>query len=187
MGMCEVTGDAEAVFEKSLQSPGLVRDFVEKSACAEHGSRGTVALQLLASELVTNAVLYGEAPIRVAISCDGYSMRVEVHDRGDAEGPGATLPADSLGFLLVNKVAHDWGSLPVAHGRAFWGSIRTGMVPGQTPRPWPEAEAHHVVEESLEPEDAGAVEARLDDTAHMAAVDRLAAEEAGSSAGATSH
>ncbi|HEX6247995.1 MAG TPA: ATP-binding protein [Nocardioidaceae bacterium] len=186
--MCEVTGDAEAAFEKSLQSPALVRDFVEKNACAEHGSRGTVALQLLASELVTNAVLYGEPPVEVGISCDGYSMRVEVHDHGAAHPSEEGWAPDSLGFLLVNKVAHEWGVTPVPEGRTFWGSIRTGMVPGQTPRPWPEAEAHHVVEERLEPEeDALAVESLLDDAEHMAVVDRVAAEEAGSRAGAPSH
>lgn len=173
--MCEATPDADAEFEKSLQSPALAREFVEKHACSEHGTRSTVALQLLASELVTNAALYGAAPITVRISCDGYSMRVDVRDGGRTDttpdtsagttseragavggleaGPGAqvtevTTPkagtdgleavAEGLGLLLVDKVAHEWGVLTDDGGRTFWGTIRTGLVPGQTPRAWPE-------------------------------------------------
>lgn len=162
--MCQATPDADAEFEKSLQSPALARDFVERHACSEHGARSTVALQLLASELVTNAALYGTAPIRVRISCDGYSMRVDVQDGGrptapdgaaggldaalgpvdaaagppDATGDELDAVADGLGLLLVDKIAHEWGVVTEDGGRTFWGAIRTGLVPGQTPRPWPE-------------------------------------------------
>ena len=149
--MCEATPDADAEFEKSLRSPALAREFVEQHACAEHGARSTVALQLLASELVTNAALYATAPIRVRISCNGYSMRVDVHDEGRSGCPGpgsdgsvADEPdadrsdTDGLGLLLVDKVAHEWGVVPDDGGRTFWGTIRTGLVPGQTPRSWPE-------------------------------------------------
>jgi anti-sigma regulatory factor (Ser/Thr protein kinase) len=159
--MCEATSDAEAEFEKSLQSPALAREFVEQHACSEHGARSTVALQLLASELVTNAALYGAAPITVRISCDGYSMRVDVQDRGRSAGPDGTwggldgapgavdapvdaridaldAVADGLGLLLVDKIAHEWGVVTEDGGRTFWGTIRTGLVPGQTPRSWPE-------------------------------------------------
>lgn len=169
--MCEATTDADAEFEKSLQSPALARDFVEQHACSEHGARSTVALQLLASELVTNAALYGTAPISVRISCDGYSMRVDVQDGGRSTGPdgvsgGLDSPsaavdaapgaggaatdlsdglvdpldvvADGLGLLLVDKIAHEWGVVTVDDRRTFWGTIRTGLVPGQTPRTWPE-------------------------------------------------
>lgn len=167
--MCEATPDADAEFEKSLQSPALAREFVERHACSEHGARSTVALQLLASELVTNAALYGAAPITVRISCDGYSMRVDVRDGGrtaatsepalggleagpSRQAPEVTAPtagtdgleavADGLGLLLVDKVAHEWGVLTEDGGRTFWGTIRTGLVPGQTPRAWPEPVVH---------------------------------------------
>ncbi len=166
--MCEATADADAEFEKSLESPALARDFVEQHACSEHGARSTVALQLLASELVTNAALYGTAPISVRITCDGYSMRVDVQDGGRSPGPDGTsgglasaadaapgaggaatdpsdgqvdpldVVADGLGLLLVDKIAHEWGVVTVDDRRTFWGTIRTGLVPGQTPRTWPE-------------------------------------------------
>ena len=44
----------------------------------EHASVG----ELVVSELVTNAVCHGEAPIWMRLSADGSGLRVEVHDGG---------------------------------------------------------------------------------------------------------
>lgn len=130
--MCETTPVSTITLEKSLASPALARDFVERHSCPDHGGHGMAALQLLASELVTNAALYGAGPIEVRISCDVDSMRVEVHD----ERPeGEVLSGgDGMGLLLVNKVAHDWGATRSEHGKTVWGTVRTGVVPAQRPR-----------------------------------------------------
>lgn len=129
--MCDITPDVRATFTKSLQSPGLARDFVHDKVCAEHGSRGAVALELLASELVTNAVLYGEAPISLRVSCSVWSMRLEVNHENREEEPNDGFPADGLGFLLVDKVAHEWGIAPTPTGTRVWCTLRTGVVPGR--------------------------------------------------------
>jgi hypothetical protein len=44
----------------------------------EHASVG----ELIVSELVTNAVCHGEAPIWMRLSADSNTLRVEVHDGG---------------------------------------------------------------------------------------------------------
>ncbi len=130
--MCEVTADASVTLSKSLQSPALARDFVEQNTCPSHGGRGAVALQLLASELVTNAVLYGDAPIQLEMSCSTYEMRLEVHDRKRTD----EAPPDVLGFLLVDKVAHEWGTAFTPTGKTVWCSVRTGVVPESRPLSW---------------------------------------------------
>ncbi len=136
--MCETTPDNTITLEKSLTSPGLARDFVEQNVCAAHGAHGMAALQLLASELVTNAALYGAAPIEVRVSCEEDTMRIEVHDRRPA---GEVLTGgDGMGLLLVNKVAHAWGTVRNEDGKTVWGTVRTGVVPEQRPRSW---EADH--------------------------------------------
>lgn len=132
--MCETTPVNTVTLEKSLASPAVARDFVEQNACPDHGAHGMAALQLLASELVTNAALYGAGPIEVRISCDVDTMRVEVHDE---RGEGEVLDGgDGMGLLLVNKVAHDWGTTRTEHGKTVWGTVRTGVVPEQRPRSW---------------------------------------------------
>jgi anti-sigma regulatory factor (Ser/Thr protein kinase) len=137
--MCETTPAARVTLERSLGSATLVRDFVEDHHCAGHGAPGMAALQLLASELVTNAVLYGADPIWARVSCEVHTMRVEVHDE-DREG--AVLPgSDGMGLLLVNKVAHEWGTTRTATGKTVWATVATvatGHVPVQAPRSWEE-------------------------------------------------
>lgn len=132
--MCEITPPVRVSLPASLESAALVRDFVESAACPAHGGQAMVALQLLASELVTNAVLYGAAPIWAEISCAASSMRVEVHDENR---DGSELSAsDGMGLLLVNKVAHEWGTTPTGTGKTVWCSVRTGVVPAQRTRSW---------------------------------------------------
>lgn len=137
--MCELTPAARVTLEKSLESPSRVRDFVEHNHCTTHGAQGMAALQLLASELVTNAVLYGGDPIWVELTCDVHTMRVEVH-HGHREGE-VVQGSDGMGMLLVNKVAHAWGTTPTEAGRAVWGTVATRYMPTQTPRSWEERTA----------------------------------------------
>jgi hypothetical protein len=151
--MCDVTPDTRTTFAKSLQSPALAREFVHEHVCAEHGGRGAVALELLASELVTNAVLYGGPPITMKLSCSGFSMRVEVHHENRASQPCEASVGDGLGFLLVDKVSHEWGTTPTPTGKTVWCTLRTGFVPERRTLAWgTEAarRAHHnaVVEEA---------------------------------------
>jgi anti-sigma regulatory factor (Ser/Thr protein kinase) len=132
--MCDTTADARVTLPKSLRAPALARDFVEQNTCMAHGSRAAVALQLLASELVTNAVLYGEAPIWMEISCSVYSTQIRVHDENRDEP--AFRSDDGLGLLLVDKVAHEWGTDVTETGKTVWGTVPTGFMPQQAARPW---------------------------------------------------
>lgn len=127
--MCDVTPESTTTVPASLGAPALAREFVETHSCPVHGATADVAAQLLASELVTNAVLYGAPPITLHLSCSGYALHLEVRDRERADGRAPE--ADGLGMLLVDKVANDWGATRAAGVRTVWCTVRTGVVPRQ--------------------------------------------------------
>ena len=80
-------------------------------------------IELLTSELVGNAVRYGEAPFTVIIRYDGEHCRVEVGD-GSPELPRRQQPDDDAvggrGIQIVEEVAADWGVLVTRHGKRVW-------------------------------------------------------------------
>jgi anti-sigma regulatory factor (Ser/Thr protein kinase) len=83
------------------------------------------AIELLVSELVTNAVVHGVGPVRIVADFDGHRVRVEVHDR-DPDHPQAHVTAPTeldehgRGLQLVAMLADRWGSLRTGDGKAVW-------------------------------------------------------------------
>jgi anti-sigma regulatory factor (Ser/Thr protein kinase) len=80
-------------------------------------------LELLSTELITNAVRYTRAPCAVVVRWTGVRVRVEVtdidpvrpqprHGLLDAEG--------GRGLLLVESLAAMWGSAPEPAGKVVW-------------------------------------------------------------------
>jgi anti-sigma regulatory factor (Ser/Thr protein kinase) len=71
-------------------------------------------LQLLVSEVATNAVRHGRrGPIRLTVSRSPRSVRVAVTDRGEGFAPGQVEPSmyqgSGWGLFLVQQLAGDWG------------------------------------------------------------------------------
>jgi anti-sigma regulatory factor (Ser/Thr protein kinase) len=86
---------------------------------------------LVVSELVTNAIRYGAAPVRLCVvptTGDGASMvRIEVSDAnpaftGPARDPTVTATGHR-GLLLVDQLCRRWGCDTVAHGKRVWCEI----------------------------------------------------------------
>ena len=78
------------------------------------------AAQVIASELVTNAILHGEPPVRLEVFANATCLRLVVHDsRPDV---GRATP-DSRGLRIVNILAKDWGMAPTAAGKCFWAEV----------------------------------------------------------------
>lgn len=69
-------------------------------------------LELLSSEVITNAVRHGEGEIVVNVVRNGTSLRVAVTDAGDGR-PAAARPEDDAvtgrGMLLVAALSEAWG------------------------------------------------------------------------------
>jgi anti-sigma regulatory factor (Ser/Thr protein kinase) len=106
-----ITAPAEvrALVEYNLQEPGL-----------EHVKREAV---LLASELVTNAVLHAHSVVDVELRVDESHVRIEVVDFGDGE-PSMREPNGSgggYGLRIVDRLATSWGHEKIVpYGKRVW-------------------------------------------------------------------
>ena len=86
-------------------------------------------IQLLASEVTTNAIRHGQSPVTMIARYDGSRVRIEVGD-GSRELPSRrdlTNDAEGgRGMFLVDAMASDWGVLPTLHGKRVWFEVELG-------------------------------------------------------------
>ena len=110
--------ELEIEVSPDVHAPQRVRAVLE----AEFADLGDAlfAAQVIASELVTNAILHGEPPVRLEVFATATGLRLVVHDgRPDV---GLATPA-SRGLRIVNVLAADWGMTQTADGKCFWAEI----------------------------------------------------------------
>lgn len=95
-----------------------------------HGAPNQV-IELLAGEVVANAVLHGpeHGEIRVAVRIDGSTVRVEVSDgsprRPEVQHPEPTA-ISGRGMALVEALSESWGVLELGpRGKTVWFAVRT--------------------------------------------------------------
>ncbi|MFD6812517.1 SpoIIE family protein phosphatase, partial [Streptomyces anthocyanicus] len=96
---------------------------------AEWGLDGTVfAVELILSELVTNAVRYGADPVRVRLLYD-RTLVCEVSD-GSSTSPHLRHAAETdeggRGLYLVARFAERWGTRYGRRGKTIWAELRVG-------------------------------------------------------------
>ncbi|MFD8076656.1 SpoIIE family protein phosphatase [Streptomyces sp. NPDC059718] len=79
-------------------------------------------MELVLSELITNAIRYGSAPIRVRLLLD-RTLTCEVSD-GSSTSPhlryAATTDEGGRGLFLVAQVAERWGTRYTPEGKVIW-------------------------------------------------------------------
>ncbi|MGW0696798.1 MULTISPECIES: ATP-binding protein [unclassified Streptomyces] len=94
-------------------------------------------VELLVSELVTNALCHARGPVRLNLQVRGSHLRCEVEDT-NSEGPvRRTVCADAeggRGMELLDLLAESWGSSSTATGKTLWFELPL-PVPAQTCRP----------------------------------------------------
>jgi|SRR4051794_25283869 anti-sigma regulatory factor (Ser/Thr protein kinase) len=110
---------------KTTSAPVVARKIVTAAADALRVERDGDALALIVSELVTNAVMHGEAPISLVMTVGSAgSARLEVSDEGLGwvEPTRRVEPAiGGYGLQLVAALSTAWGC--VAHsggGKTVW-------------------------------------------------------------------
>ena len=78
---------------------------------------------LMASELVTNAMMHGRSPIDLLLRSNGSQIILEVQDRG-AYRPRRLQPSDDdergRGLHIVAQLADQWGSRSTTNGKSVW-------------------------------------------------------------------
>jgi len=93
-------------------------------------------VELLSSEVITNAVRYTRAPCAVVVRWTGVRVRVEVTD----VDPVRPRPRDASqeaengrGLLLVETLATMWGSAPDPAGKVVWFEVGPSDVAPPAP------------------------------------------------------
>jgi anti-sigma regulatory factor (Ser/Thr protein kinase) len=81
-------------------------------------------VELVVTELATNAVRHARTLFTVAMTWDGRRLRIEVSDAHPVPPePRDEIPADSTGgrgLLLVEQLADRWGYDPHERGKTIW-------------------------------------------------------------------
>jgi two-component sensor histidine kinase len=129
--VCETTPASSLLLPPELTSGRRARRFVEEHWCAVHDPADPQQVQLLVTELVSNAVRHGGPPVVVAMDCSASEgVVVSVSDGSAADpvlqdvGPHGE---GGRGVRLVDLLSVEWG---VERGRP----ARSGeaAAPGKT-------------------------------------------------------
>ncbi|MCW2615466.1 MAG: ATP-binding region atpase domain protein [Frankiales bacterium] len=108
------------------QGPGRAREivaaWVERFGLQELGDD----LELVVSEMVTNAVRHAAAPVSLEVEADGRQVLVAVND-GSPDAPtarGADADAEGgRGLLLVDLLSAEHGVRPDPPGKTVWAAL----------------------------------------------------------------
>lgn len=117
--------------DKYLQLPAQPRVVADARRAVTAWCRGwelvhlADSVELLVSEMVTNAVVHGIGPVQVHGAFDGSRIRVEVQDNAAAVPEGRVTAATELdehgrGLQLIAMLADSWGTTPTPTGKTVW-------------------------------------------------------------------
>jgi anti-sigma regulatory factor (Ser/Thr protein kinase) len=108
-------------------SVGRARRFVAEQLAARGLTDPMGDVELVTSELVTNAVIHARTDITVAVLADPAGARVTVAD-GSQVMPGPRLATaasrNGRGLTLVDHFAPAWGAERTANGKVVWFLVR---------------------------------------------------------------
>ncbi|RSM37631.1 ATP-binding protein [Amycolatopsis balhimycina DSM 5908] len=95
------------------------------------GANHLWAVQLVVTELATNAYEHGAGPVRVTWSVTDRpcSVLLEVQDDGEdrpVAGPPASVRPRGRGLVLVGDLSREWGVRPEERGKTVWARIDCG-------------------------------------------------------------
>ncbi|MGP4045844.1 SpoIIE family protein phosphatase [Streptomyces sp. 2A115] len=85
--------------------------------------------ELVVSELVTNAIRYGERPIRLRLIHDATTLIVEVSDSSHTAPHlrrAKIFDEGGRGLLLVAQLTQRWGSRHTTEGKTIWSELALG-------------------------------------------------------------
>jgi anti-anti-sigma regulatory factor len=119
---------AQERLEPTVHAPRAARELVAE-ACHDWGlADSAIAAEVIASELVTNAVRHAGTSIDLRVTLRDHQLRVSVRDGVGERLARMQTPAESddhgRGLLIVDAVANAWGNVPVGEGKVVWASLR---------------------------------------------------------------
>jgi anti-anti-sigma regulatory factor len=112
-------------------APGIARAAVQ-AFLEEHGVGDGDAAQLVASELVTNAVVHAGTLIDLTLRLTPPFLQIAVRDSGAGHVRIKAIVDESSesgrGLLLVDALAAAWGSLVSKSGKIVWARVRVNSA-----------------------------------------------------------
>lgn len=126
------------VLRGDASAPAAVRRIVQRELEATGHRQAIADVQLLASELVTNAVVHTDCPeCLVELECDDEHIRFSVHDCDSVRLPRLLTPDPEryggMGLHIVNDVARCWGCDPDGRGKSVWFEVSDAPDDAGTP------------------------------------------------------
>ncbi len=107
---------------KDSRAPLLARGVVRREVCGRHGREARDEVELLVSELVTNAVLHGGSLVTLEVDCEapeGISVAVGDNDPTPPVHRHAGPDDESgRGLALVELISDSWGVWTTGHQTA---------------------------------------------------------------------
>jgi anti-anti-sigma regulatory factor/anti-sigma regulatory factor (Ser/Thr protein kinase) len=115
----------------SVDAPRQARDLIARAATTWRlPPEPTQIAQVIATELVTNAVWHARTPMEVSVVLRDGLLRMAVCDGHPSPPRRQTIMADRAdhgrGLQLVDGLAAAWGWVPIPGGKVVWASVRTG-------------------------------------------------------------
>ncbi|MGH9044270.1 MAG: MEDS domain-containing protein [Acidimicrobiales bacterium] len=115
------------------KAPASARAFVLEVLDGWSWTGDRNAAALVTSELTTNALLHGRAPINVTVAARVDRVQIAVRDRGvlpPRQTEPTSLQQNGRGLRLVEKISVRWGADVEVDGKTIWADL----IPGVDPR-----------------------------------------------------
>lgn len=114
----------DETISSAAEVPRLRRLVTASAAAAGVPGEAVESLELMASELIGNAVVHGQGDVRVVAELDLYgAVRLAVHDLR----PGQVVPVEmdlwatgGRGLAIVDLLAYQWGCRSALDGKVVW-------------------------------------------------------------------
>jgi anti-sigma regulatory factor (Ser/Thr protein kinase) len=117
------TREAVVRLPAAVTSPRHARRFVRDHLVAWGMPGLTDSVELMVSELVTNAIVHARSDARLVARQNGPTLRIEVEDWGDGapvlREPGPECPS-GRGLRFVDALSDAWGATATANGKCVW-------------------------------------------------------------------
>jgi DNA-binding NarL/FixJ family response regulator len=129
-----VLAERHVAVDQELTSPRLARRFVGDALRDWECDNSLDVVELLVSELVTNAVTHARSTADVAVVLRRDVVRIEVGDRSsDPPLPRQATPdaRSGRGLDLVGRLASAWGFEPREGGKVVWFEVPRTDVRGE--------------------------------------------------------
>jgi anti-sigma regulatory factor (Ser/Thr protein kinase) len=107
-------GARHLALPRDLTAAARARESVARLLGEHHGSvQARESAQLVASELVTNALQHGEGAVELRLQVVDNFLRIEVVDQGRDQAPAVRQEAPGetggWGLRIVDRLAAQWG------------------------------------------------------------------------------